>query len=200
MTTLSFPTLSREHPSSFEWAWIANTRMFRSPMNGAARTREIPGGYWRLTASWTDLSEVDAGALQALLVALQGQAGRVAQWNWGRPRPRGTIAGTPLVNGAGQAGKTLNIDGVTNGTTLNPGDLIGVNGQVLMVAAPGVTAAGGAMAVPLATPLRAAPADNAVITLDKPLATFMLADSVVSFGVRAPTLTTISAVFVEALS
>lgn len=174
MTTYAFPTLS-VNPSSMEWWLESNTQVFESPLNNSRQTLEIPGARWNFIYTWDDLIEADWRILSAWLSSLRGQANRFTASDISRPSPRGSIAGTPLVNGASQTGPTLNIDGVTNGTTLLKGDLIGVNGELREIIAD-VTASGGAMALTLDCALRSSPADNAAITVTSPTATFMLTD------------------------
>jgi hypothetical protein len=62
--------------------------------------------------------------------------------------------------------------------TLLPGDMLGLNGMLLQVAAPGATAdAAGAMTVPLVTRLRKACTTGLAVTWDKPTAPFKLTET-----------------------
>lgn len=80
--------------------------------------------------------------------------------------------GTPLVNGAGQAGSTLAIDGMPNGKVIPEGKFFSVivSGQryVYQTTAE-VTVASGAATLPIYPILRTSPANNAVVELSNPM-------------------------------
>lgn len=80
--------------------------------------------------------------------------------------------GTPRVNGAGQSGSTLMIDGLTNGYVIRKGQFLSVITQgrrFLYRAKASVTVSGGTATVPLRTMLRFPPADNDVVELAQPM-------------------------------
>lgn len=80
--------------------------------------------------------------------------------------------GTPRVNGAGQSGSALVIDGLTNGYVIRKGQFLSVITQgrrFLYRAKASVTASGGAATVPLRTMLRFPPADNDVVEIAQPM-------------------------------
>lgn len=176
MTTLTWPTLTRSAPRSLEWSLVPNTVTFTSPLSGAVQTVEFPGARWKVSFSMDNLQESDSAALQAFLLRLRGRAGRFYLHNFARATPRGTLTGTPLVKGASQTGASLLIDGCAVGATLKAGDFFGVNGELKMVVADATANGAGEMTLSFEPPLRAAPADNAALTLSSPTATFMLAN------------------------
>ncbi|WP_404415553.1 hypothetical protein [Brevundimonas vesicularis] len=80
--------------------------------------------------------------------------------------------GTPRVNGAGQSGSALVIDGLTNGYVIRKGQFLSVITQgrrFLYRAKASVTASGGAATVLLRTMLRFPPADNDVVEIAQPM-------------------------------
>ena len=80
--------------------------------------------------------------------------------------------GTPRVNGAGQSGSALVIDGLTNGYVIRKGQFLSVVTQgrrFLYRAKASVTASGGVATVPLRTMLRFPPADNDVVEIAQPM-------------------------------
>lgn len=80
--------------------------------------------------------------------------------------------GTPRVNGAGQSGSALVIDGLTNGYVVRKGQFLSVITQgrrFLYRAKSNVTVSGGAATVPLRTMLRFPPADNDVVEIAQPM-------------------------------
>jgi len=80
--------------------------------------------------------------------------------------------GAPRVNGAGQSGMALVIDGLTNGYTVRKGQFLSVVTQgrrFLYRAKASVTAPAGSATVQLHTMLRFPPADNDVVELEQPM-------------------------------
>lgn len=80
--------------------------------------------------------------------------------------------GTPRVNGAGQSGSALVIDGLTNGYVIRKGQFLSVITQgrrFLYRAKASVTVSGGSATVPLRTMLRFPPADNDVVEIAQPM-------------------------------
>lgn len=200
MTTIAFPTLSRGIPRQLEWSLVANTMSFESPLSGSVQTVEMPGARWRVSFTLENLTEADTALLQAFMARLRGRAGRFTLHNVARPAPRGTASGTPLVNGAGQTGATLNLDGLAPGATLLAGDFFGVNGELKMVVADATANGSGEMAVTFEPPLRATPADNAPVTLTQPTAIFMLDEDAMRVITGPKVLSTVAIAATEAWS
>lgn len=198
--TIPFPLLVRGIPETLDFGYIANTQSFSSPLSGSVQTVELPGLRWTVSFMLRLLEEEDAAMLHAFLLKLRGRAGRFALYNFARPVPRGTATGTPMVAGAGQTGTTLEIDSLAAGATLLVGDFFGVNGELKMVVEDATADGTGAMAVTFEPPLRAAPADNAAVTLDRPTATFMLDEDSIRWLTRAPVLTDIPIAATEAFA
>jgi hypothetical protein len=199
MTTLAWPTLSRL-PSAQTWTLIANTQVHVSPISGVAQTQRLGGALWATTITYANVLEADAALLQALLVSLEGKAGRVNVPCFGQRRPRGTISGSPLVKGAVLAGATqISIDNVTPGQTLLANDLIGIGGRIYMCKS-AVTADGsGTMAVTVGPATRAAIADNAAVTLIGPTTKMMLVDDRQSWEFAPGRVRTLTLDLIEAL-
>lgn len=164
MTTLSFPTLSRD-PMQWQWRKHSNTQTFESPLTRGVQTLALPGARWACTAAWDNLQPADAALLRAWLAKLQGTAGRFYLGNLGHRRPRGTALGTPLVKGASQTGASLATDGWTAGATLLAGDFIGYNAgaELRMVVADATADGSGEMTITLDEPIRVSPANDSAI-------------------------------------
>ena len=167
-------------PSSSEWRLISNTAAFTSPLTGVTRTVARGGDRWACTLVFNALLGSDRKAMQAFLVRLRGQAHRVVLPDHAFSRS-GNLAGTPLVKGANQTGVTLLIDGVTNDTTVQPGDFFTVNSELKMVVLSS-TAASGEITVTFSPPLRSSPADNAAVNFTTPTGKFLLADNTVGWS------------------
>jgi len=173
MSTIAFPAISRL-PRELQFGIVWNTQVFSSPLTQSVSTVEIPGARWKAQFRLADFEEADATLVQVMLMQLRGRVNRLALYNLARPLPRGTIAGTPLVNGASQTGTSLAIDGCTVGTTLKKGDFFSVNGELKMATADSTVNGSGQMTLTFEPPLRAAPDDNDAITTTRPTALFML--------------------------
>lgn len=171
----AFPTLSRK-PSRQSWSLQSNTQVHVSPLDGSVQTQSLPGARWLTTIEYDNLLPSDAARLQAFLLNLNGRSGRALIGNFGQPRSRGTINGTPLVNGAASAlATTLATDGWGSGGAVKAGDFFGVGGRMYQVAAD-ASATAGAMTISVSPPLQAAVLDNAALTFVAPTTTMMLVD------------------------
>ena len=176
MTTLAFPTLSRD-PMQWQWRKLSNTQTFESPLTRGVQTLALPGARWACTAAWDNLQPADAAMLRAWLAKLQGTAGRFYLGNLGQPTPRGTALGTPLINGASQTGATLATDGWTAGATLLAGDFIGYNAgaELRMVIADAIANGSGQMSVSLDEPIRVSPTTDTALVVAAPTCIMRLA-------------------------
>lgn len=199
MTTLSFPALpSGRKIQRPTWGYRANVQVFTSDLSGAVQTVELPGTRWVTSFVLENLDGADMAVMEALMVQLNGQGGRIYLGHPKRPTPRGSISGSLLVKGAGQTGNTLVCDGVPDGSTLLKGDLISVNNELKMLTANAVM--GGSpteMLLTFGPALRASPADNAAVTFNSPTATFMLTRSDPNWQFEPGDLNHISFDFVE---
>jgi hypothetical protein len=162
-------------PSSFTFGLRSNAMVFESPLSGATQTVSMPGARWTATLTWANLTIANAALLQALLLQLRGRANRLVMWNLARQFPRGVGGGTPLVNGAGQTGAVMAIDGlpVSTSNIYLPGDFLGIGGELKMVAAPVSSNGVGQATVNFEPPQRTAPADNSAVVTIQPTAKFI---------------------------
>jgi len=106
--------------------------------------------------------------------------------------------GSPLINGAGQAGTAINTNGWTGSTTvLKTGQWVQIGDALHRVAGPAVTNAGGAVTLTLTRPLRTATIDNDPINYTHPRGLFRIAAASRPSS-KVPLFTTVS-VTVEAV-
>jgi hypothetical protein len=192
----------------FQMAVQPNVYVFTGPYTPSVQTLDMMGERWRISFDTTPGNDmVDAGIREAFWDRLLGPVHRVAMWNLSRPIPRGSLRGgqvIPVVNGALAAVSVVNgalqpvqvIGGspaltgalvagantatffAVNGTTLLPGDMLGIGGQLVRVVAT-ATAASGQITVEFLPRLRAAKTAGTVVEWNRPTATFMLmSDSV----------------------
>jgi hypothetical protein len=200
LPTLSLPSAPKFRSSTFRL--VSPTQLFRSPLNGVTQTVALDGDRWEASFELPPMLRAQAALWQSFFAKLRGRAGRFYAYDPDARAPRGTIAGTPLVNGASQTGSTLNIDGVTNGTTLLEGDYIAFDtsvGRELKMVTADVTASGGAMAVAISPPIRTSPANNETIITASPTCVMMLADDAMEWAADHMSVYGISFTGVEAV-
>jgi hypothetical protein len=90
-----------------------------SPFTGARQVQEWPGARWAIDIELPTMYEYDARVWSAWFGALRGVAGSFLAGDRTRVNPRGLWGSmSPLVNGAAQSGRTLNVKGLTAGTAL----------------------------------------------------------------------------------
>ena len=180
MATLTMPTTPAFRDSSF--GLLANTQIFRSPLDNTVQTLELTGARWRVGYDLPRMNRAQAAAWTGFLSELLGPSGRFFGFDPDARTPRGTGNGTPLVQGGSQTGKSLTTDAwATNETVLLIGDYFTVNLELKMVTAD-VTSNGSGVATINFTPsLRASPANNAPLTITNPTTTMMLVDDEQAF-------------------
>jgi hypothetical protein len=185
-------------PNASALEWIDNTARFVSPFSGATRTVNRPGGRWRLSMSFRARKPETAQQLEAFLWRLDGGTHRAIIPDYAYRR-QGVGGGTPVVDGAGQTGRTLLTSGWAGSATIKAGDRFTLNGQMHVIAQDATASGGGylldedgdqildessqpilveegGMQLFLAHAMRVSPADGAALNITLPTATYMLAD------------------------
>jgi hypothetical protein len=113
----------------------------------------------------------NSAQLEAFIGAMRGQTNTVNLWHFARPIVSGTIAGTKTLSAsAAQGASSISI---TATGTLIAGDMIGVGGFLLMVAAD-ATSSAGIITATLANRLRTSIISGSPVTTTKPTAAFRL--------------------------
>ena len=189
MTDLTFPSLvfpsgATRYPQSATLQLLPVTQSSSSPFDGSVQTIAVPGAKWSANLVWGPMPPDQWRVLMAFLSSLNGPAGRFTYnhpMTWRRSSTAAGSAGSPAVNGASQTGTTL----VTNGWTHSvqvfaAGDFFSFVDTAGLVRMHQVTAtvssdSGGNATLPIAPPLRTSPASGAALTIDYPLARWMLA-------------------------
>lgn len=170
MTTYSFPNIS---PTVSSWEYVTNTEMFESGFSRAIQTVGRGGDHWRCTLTFNNLKGDEKAEMRAFVTKLNGMEHRFTLPDHGHLQ-RGLLTGTPLVNGAGQTGESIDLDGVTGTTNwIRAGDLFEIGGRLKM-AVEDADAAGGAVTVVFRPEIMTAPANNDPVTVSGPTGTFML--------------------------
>lgn len=172
MTTYAFPNI---RPSMQEWILRSNTAVHQSPFNEAIETLDRDGEHWAISMAFEQLQDTRRAELLAFLFKLNGAQHRFTVQDFSYSR-LGAGGGSPIVNGAGQTGKSLNItSGPASQTNwLRAGDKISVAGLLHSVDADVDTAAGGTATILVSPRIFAAPANSAPVEIDTPTNSFAL--------------------------
>lgn len=107
-----------------------------SPYTGASKVYEYDAERWSLEVAIDPLERAEAAPWIAFLAALRGRRGTFWYGDILCRQPQGSAAGSPVVNGANQAGHTLSTRGWTAGSlVLKAGDLFQVGERMYIVLA-----------------------------------------------------------------
>jgi len=161
---------------------LSNTQQFVSPLNRSAQTLELPGARWFGEFTLPPMKRALAAPWQAFLAQLRGGAGRFYAGDPDGKVARGAATGTPLVNGAGQAGVNLATDGWTASVTgiLKAGDYVAYDAggvrQLHVLTADANSNGAGQATLAIEPAIRTSPADNAALTVSAATCVMRLVD------------------------
>lgn len=187
---LALPSTSGAKQISFTARSVVGST--RSPFSGKQKIYEWPGQWFEASISLPPLPRAEAEEWVAFLLSLKGKKGTFLLGDPQGTAPRGSAAvtpGTPLVNGAGQTGGSLAIDGlpVSVSNYLRMGDWVqlGTGGasQIYKNLENVNTNGSGEAILSLWPNLRSAPADNAPITLTNVTGLFRLSSNAAEWDV-----------------
>lgn len=179
MSLVTYPVATAPRvflPARFSAALQTNQRVFASSFGGSEQAVDMLNDRWLFSLELAPRTHAEAAQIEAFIAALRGASNTTALYHFARPAPLGTLSGSPTAQAAAQGAASITLNTATDGQTLLAGDLIGVAGLLLQVAA-SCTAAAGAITVPLVNRLRVAVTDAAAVTLLQPTANFRLASA-----------------------
>jgi hypothetical protein len=154
-------------PASATLGSVQPTRVSQAhSLKRQARTRGAQR--WTLHFAWAPLKRAEFAALHAFLLSQRGQADSFTTLLPGHTAPQGSWAGAPVVNGAGQSGRSVSLRGFTasQAGVAKAGDLLKFAGhsKVYMVTADAASNGSGIAAVSIEPALISGPADGEAIT------------------------------------
>lgn len=175
MTVIALPPAFR--PESFSLEMVVTQRSFASPFGGSRQVVDLLNDRWLANITLPRGSHEDIAVREAFVGSMCGMTNTCMLWHMARRQPRGTMRGAPTAQAAviGAAALTIN---TTAGATLRMGDMIGVDGLLLQVAADATANGSGVMAISIINRLRKAIGAGAAVVWDKPTAEFQLVASV----------------------
>lgn len=172
-------------PTQIQWGASPRTLISESVLNGGIQTQGMPGKRWSVSIVLPATTNPKTRArVEAFIDGLNGQEVRVKIWNFtrvgltGRGSPMGTIntSGLQVNANTAQFATSLPVKGAGASKTLEPGDMLKVGSQLIMVPALITADGSGVISVPVTGGLRAAAVANQSVTVVKPYAEFVLAD------------------------
>lgn len=175
----AFPTSPA--PAQITLRSLQPTRVSRAhSLKRQARTRGAQ--CWGIKLAWSPLRRSEFMPLYAFLMAQRGQADPFTTILAAHTAPQGSWPGSPVVNGAGQTGRTVNLRGLTAGQTgiAKAGDFIKFanHGKVYMVTADANSDGGGLAALTIEPQLIATIAyGEALVTSSVPFTVALAADN-----------------------
>ena len=176
MATLTPPSIFYQ-VQRCQWTLSTNQRVSAAPFGGSEQAVDLLNDRWLCSLALPPNSQANAAQLEAFIAAMRGQTNTINLYHLMRPAPRGTMRGTlTLSAAAAQGAASLSITGGAGqaGTTLLAGDMLGVGGLLLMVAADATANGSGVITVTLANRLRTAQSISAAVTWNQPTAPMRL--------------------------
>ena len=177
MATYNFPSIT---PTSQTFELITNSRQFQSPVSGAVQTLSRKGSFWKTRMTFSNLRGNDRAEMQAFIAKMDGQTHRMRLEDYGRVRyGAATSPQSVLVNGAGQTGSSINLDGATNSVTnfFKAGDYMSFNNELHMVTADASSNSSGQLAVSISPPIRKPTTNDDAVQIFAPLGVFMMTNT-----------------------
>lgn len=181
------------------------TSFSRSPFSFAQKVYSYSGQMWSADVTLPPMDRGDAEEWVGFLLSLKGQAGTFLMGDPAGDTARGSLGGTPLVNGSDQTGGTLVVDGATPSVTnwLRVGDYIqigtGSSSRLHKVLQSADSDASGNVSLDIWPDLRASPADDEAITVSNARGVWRLATSVQDWNTSAAQIYGITFAAIEAL-
>lgn len=176
-----------------------------SIFTGAQQTYIHPGAWWEGEVTFQPMRRSTSAALQAFLLELRGKSGTFL---FSDPDALGLLGagGTIIVNGAGQTGTSLLVDGMTLSTNniLRPGDYFQLGSgatRTLHMATQALNSNGsGEGTLTFEPPIKLSPADNSAVVITDPKGVFKLSENAAQWNGNFSSIQTISIAFKEAIS
>lgn len=168
MTTITFP--SSPKPSGMSWRLVQPAQQNMSEWTGARQVLASGRGWWECSVTLPPIvGEAAVNPWRAFFGLARGAANdfqvpvnEIAQ---------SSSTATPLVNGAGQTGRSLNTDGWPNSTAvLSAGQFVTIGNQLLQLTADVTSNGSGQATLSFEPAIRVSPADNAAIEYKNPYA------------------------------
>lgn len=166
MPTITFPATPK--PQSMSWRLVMPSQTNISEWTGRRQTVASNRGWWECQLTLPPLvGGTRVNPWRSFVVQARGQVNDFQVPV--DPTAQSAVVATPLINGAGQTGRSLASDGwPVSSTVLQAGQFITINNQLLQLTANVVSNASGQATLTFEPPIRVSPADNAAIEFKNP--------------------------------
>ena len=195
----TFPT----SPAFQSLAVSSNQSTFVSrSISGRRQSRQIGGQYWRMRASFPPMTRAQFAPIYAFVIAQRGRYESFSVVPAVISTGQGSPAGTPLVNGADQTGRSLVTNGWSNSIAIfKAADYLKIagNDKVYMVTADVSSNGSGEASIAIEPALVASPANDAAITHSSVPFTVALRSGIQEFATGTNGLFTFEIDFEEVL-
>lgn len=177
----------------------------QSVFTGATQVYQHQGEWWEGEVTFRTMRRADAGLVQSFLAQLRGKKGTFL---YGDPDALALglmgAGGTITVNGAGQTGNSLNVDGMTPSTTiLKAGDYFqlgtGSSAKLYMCTEDLVSNGSGVGVLNFEPRLKVSPIDNQSVITTSPKGVFRLSENIAEWRANQTSLYQITIAFREAI-
>lgn len=167
---MSIPTLDAKIAEVTGRVLQSSVAQVTSAFTLQTQVQDWGGRRWSYDIALSPAQGQDGRALSAFFDALGGSAGTFL---FADPSIEQSIGGTLLVNGAGQTGSTLNVDGLTPSVVaFRAGDFFslgtGAATRLYRVVATATANSSGEAALSIVPPLRSSPGDNTALEVVSP--------------------------------
>jgi hypothetical protein len=166
MATVTFP--SSPKPNGMSWRLVMPSQTNVSDWTGRRQTIASGRGWWECQLSLPPIvGTSNVNAWRSFIAKSRGRAN-----DFQIPvdaTAQSAATATPLVNGAGQTGRTLTTDGwPLSSTVLVAGQFVTINNQLLQLTENVTSNGSGVATLTFEPPIRTSPADNAAIEYKNP--------------------------------
>jgi hypothetical protein len=155
------------------------------------QTRTRGGQRWKVSLTWQNRTRAQIAPVWAFVMAQRGQWDSFQIVLPGHDTPQGSWAGgAPLVDGASQAGRTINLKGFTpsQAGVIKAGDVLKFSDSKVYIATADAnsTGAGKVAALAIEPALMVAPADGEAVVYTSVPFTMALASDLNDYGIKPP--------------
>lgn len=184
---LAAPTV--KGPSGVEFGALSAAGMSQSPITFEQQVYVHPGMLLTMEVRLPPMKRAAAEEWVAFLLALNGHEGTFLMGDTVNTSPRGTWAGSPLVNGSHAArARSIAMDGFTAGATVKAGDWFqvgsGASTHLHKIVQDATANGSGVATLEIWPSLRATLADNASLTTASPKGLWRLAGNASKWSIE----------------
>lgn len=166
MATITYPSTPK--PQGIAWRLLMPAQTNVSDWTGRRQTLASGRGWWEAQITFPPIiGTTNINAWRSFIAKSRGTANDFQVPV--DPVAQSSATATPLVNGAGQTGRTLNTDGwPLSSTVLQAGQFVTINNQLLQLTENVTSNGSGVATLTFEPPVRVSPTDNAAIEYKNP--------------------------------